>query len=738
MPVRLPELPIFDSSPLHSAQMSPQAASAPARALGEVAQGIADLGHAFASHAEEVQARENATLELETRSGWRREAGELEIALQQEPDLAKRRQRMEEFLRNKEGELDTLGLPPAVNDRLRPQFSQFAEELILGTNRDIATESTRRAGIAFKTDVDEASRTGNRTAYEQSKETARDAGILDPESERRLDLSFDAELQAREALADIDADPWGASQVLHSPDAASTYPRLSPDQFESLRRQAEGKANAYKADFWNRVLNNAMNEAPERAVISKTDLGALAEQGLIDADQRASYLRAWHGDTEPAFDPVAYSQAFGAVASYMPQDDPTGAGLANLRTELATLPLPKAHLRELSERLDERLKPEPKKGSHRLASDWAKVTQAKFDNGAFGEWYTYKDHDDDPRTMDRKVINPGEFATALATQRRFTDAWDAYLRNAPENLEAATAQKTYDELFESIVIDDDDGPEASGVIPPAPPAGDLAPDVDKALGVPVAPSPAAETGKETSALRTFGGIPIVPAGSYFRNAVPTVFGSNRDPNDNGLSAFGGTTGTGGREGVAIPEKILQAYFPGRSKDWIGDNARVVVKTADGRQGVFRVADLGTAEWVWKKNGRPTLDLTEGAARQLGGMPLYKDGKLSGVGGLGPLSFAVTAPGGGLAADLRGITLEQAQDAWWKQANPTSTEQILAGLAATRSAWQEANVPLDDNPPGATPIREPKGAQPAAVPRGPGAVDASLLPEFEEDADQLPE
>ena len=171
-----------------------------------------------------------------------------------------------------------------------------------------------------------------------------------------------------------------------------------------------------------------------------------------------------------------------------------------------------------------------------------------------------------------------------------------------------------------------------------------------------------------------------------------MFGGTSDPADNGLSAFGGTTGVGGKEGVAIPHDVLKATFPGKDKAWLKKNVRVAVRTADGRKAVMPVADLGTAEWVWEKNGRPTLDLTPGALKQLGGSVIYDSaGKMTGVRGIENLSFALTTDNAGVEADLSRMTWKDASAAWFKDKRPTAPEQIASGLAALRTAWNTAQM-----------------------------------------------
>lgn len=112
-------------------------------------------------------------------------------------------------------------------------------------------------------------------------------------------------------------------------------------------------------------------------------------------------------------------------------------------------------------------------------------------------------------------------------------------------------------------------------------------------------------------------------------ATATVFGGQNDPEDNGLSAFGGPTGSGGREGVAIPAKVLQQTIGGTKSDW--ERAGAEVTLADGTKTVLPIADLGTAERIWERNQGPTLDLTPGAVGSLGGAVITdRNGRQTGV------------------------------------------------------------------------------------------------------------
>jgi len=138
--------------------------------------------------------------------------------------------------------------------------------------------------------------------------------------------------------------------------------------------------------------------------------------------------------------------------------------------------------------------------------------------------------------------------------------------------------------------------------------------------------------------KTFAGFPVQ---AKYSGARSSVFGGPNDAEDNGLSAFGGKTGRGAKNGVAIPEAILREVVGDRS---LWPQTKVAVSTPDGRREVFEVVDLGTSEFVWKDHGKPTLDFTEEAAEKMGGKVIYNSkGKLVSVTGIDDFEFEIIPP-----------------------------------------------------------------------------------------------
>jgi len=117
---------------------------------------------------------------------------------------------------------------------------------------------------------------------------------------------------------------------------------------------------------------------------------------------------------------------------------------------------------------------------------------------------------------------------------------------------------------------------------------------------------------------TFGGVPIRAVDQWYESARGTVFGGGSDPEDNGIGAFGFRTGTGGREGVAIPQRVM-AELTGTNDKSVHRQYKVEVLNRDtGERAVFEIVDRGPSERIWQRAGRAVVDLTEGAVAELGG------------------------------------------------------------------------------------------------------------------------
>jgi hypothetical protein len=685
-------LPGLQATSINAAPINPNAVAAPAEALGSVAQAIAGVGEDFHQVAVQTQKLENARILSAKRMELGSEYSKLQLDLENDPDPDSRIARTREFFSGFKGRFDSEELAPAVRNELLNHFDGFASNAVIQQGADSARLAKKRTGLQLTNEHDLAVQRGDKAGAYSVLDRAVEAGVLLPEEAVARKRDVDFKLTYNTFVADIDADPLGAEKMLNDPAFLKNNPLITREAAYSLQRRAEKQANRYRSDFANDIIISGNNPTPE-------DLAKMEEFGQIDKGTHARWLTNIRTDKpSPVADPAIYEEVYGLIMGYDPAKDPSGRGEAALRNRIASESLPPGDIKVLNEKLSDRIKPDSAskpKNVHEAA--FASKIGTDFTRGDFGKYRFPVDHDNDPATAPITPINRDEYDKAWKLRGRFTDQWRATIAGMPED---ATFEQVHS-AFEALKTSFKDQK----------PLPDLNFSAPKQL--PFDPNAVYQSlpGKRTS----FGGASVKPPGISYQGAAATVFGGPRDPDDNGRSAFGGATGEGGKEGTAIPKALLESKFPGKDYDWLSKNVRTVVRGPDGVAHSLPVVDLGTAEWVWARNGRPTLDLTPGAAKQVGGKVIYKNGKLSTVEGLDSLDFSVVSIDTG-KVPLEGTSWPDVREAWFKTNKPTSNEQVANSLIALRDTWARAqmNVPQNTKPK-TIPLSPPGTRRPASLP-----------------------
>lgn len=670
--IRLPEIPGLQPTQINAPQVNPRAAAAPAQQLGTLAESIAGVSEQFHDHAVQLQKIENARILSEKRQQLAQGYADFQIELQKDPDPASRIQKTRDWLTQAKGSMDTENLAPAVRDQLTGHFENFATSAVIRQAEDSSRLAIRRAGLTFQNEMDQAQRTNDRPTAERVIQAARDSGAILPEEADKALRQFDEVSAYNAHQSIIRENPIDAERDLESPDFLKKNPNITPDAYNSLRRQAAQEANNYRADFVNDLIISGKNPTEQ-------DLAEMESRGLLDKSTHARWLTKIREAPVAEIDPAIYEQTYTQIMGYDPKADPSGIGISRLRQWIGSQHLPTKAIQELNDRLTERINPATEKDPANSAGFASKIS-TDFNRGDFGKYRFPVDHDNNPATEPIFQINREEYDKAWKLRGQFSEQWRQQLASMPKDPTFDQINTAYEALKKSF---QDKKP---------------LPDLQFSKPSPPVFDPQKLYQSTTPPSGTFGGQPVKPAGEPYTGAAATIFGGKNDPADNGRSALGGTTGPGGREGTAIPEKLLSAKFPGKDKQWISDNVRTVVRDSQGIAHVLPVADYGTAEWVWKRNGRPTLDLTEGAAKQLGGEPVYQNGKLTGVRGIDALDFSVVSIDTG-GADLGSLSWQDAKAAWFQHNRPQSYQAADNSLLALREAWTAARAenpqPLDD-------------------------------------------
>lgn len=711
MPVPYIPIPSLRGTALNMPTPTAGALAAPAAALGQVARGIADMGGALGQHAERVQGLENAYQESEVRQRISADMAELNQQLANNSDPASYMPLLEKSLAKQKTYLDDQSLSPIVREKLAFHFEVISSDARIRTGAAAAGMTAKRAQLAINNELEAAATYGNREAYTQAVTRGVDAGIILPEQADTLNTNFEQRATYDTLVKAIEADPMGASEQLNSETISEQYPHLTPENHERLKKYAVQQSNNAKAESWEQIVLSSM----DGAVLSKDDVLQMAKDGDISPAQAASYINTYLGPTPPAFDPIIFDDAHKAIASYDPAKDETGAIRAQMAAQIATLPLPPESIRELTKQFKAKQDsssdtPETNKD---LRTEFNSRLETEWDSEAFGNWFDYDSADfttpaGEKKSFTHKVISQKDFVTALAFKLKTQRAFNAWLSQQPDGLDPLEAEKKYNEI-KGKALDGISMPDLAPTLAPMPtfddvdeytnpdgspsvlPTSDTTESRTNLDGTQSTPLPPAPTDTTTSRIGTFGGQPIQPAGRFYKNAATSVFGGNTDPADNGLSANGGSNNA--FPGVAIPEKMLKATFPGKSKQWFFDNVKIVVEADNGRKITVPLVDYGTAEWVTQREGRHKLDLNPKAVAALGGQLIYKNGVLKAHSGFTNVNFALTTAKAG-KLDPKTSSIDEMKAEWFKDKRPRHPEQIRSGLSALYDEFYRNQLPAD--------------------------------------------
>jgi hypothetical protein len=618
----LPPTRYINAGPM-PAQANPASAMAAGRATEGLGKAVSGVAEQQFSVLEKVRQVKEAGAMNAFMANLDEEAGRFAIELAQRHDTdnwpGDWKERVDDMRERAKG----LGLSPEAMAKLDNQFTSWSSQRAISFETQAATKALGMARMQSNTALEHAMARND----EEAVRRVLDSGIYNPAEEDKILM----ELQRRSAVFDyerrIDADPLQAERDLRSPEFLEGNPALTAQDAENLARRAEQRANRFRDDFANDIIISG--EIP-----SEEDLAEMEKKGLISKITHAQWLLKLRGASEGAADPAPdsalYNEIFSRIVQYDPQDDENLKLKADLRHLISGVDLPAEHKKALNEKLEKRIS-EAGQPMSEYESRYSKKIEADFRRGDFGNYRYPFDHDNNPATAPIIRTNPEEYEKAWRLSGEFSDAWRGIFAGLPADADAKVVGAAYDELKKSFLERtpppdiDFGGPEVDLPFNPDEVYQNLLPSDEGGMD-PGAPGVLPPLPSPSGGNPSFGGVPLMPAGIPYKGAVGTVFGGSRDPNDNGTSAYGGPTGTDGREGAAIPQAVLAELFPrkpGESDDerkrYEVENLRVVVRNRNGVYHTLPLADRGTAEEVWRRNGRATLDLTEGAVRRVGGL-----------------------------------------------------------------------------------------------------------------------
>lgn len=654
MPIRLPQLGTVSTPQMSSVRMpgiaprppdlqmpvsdmrvSARDMAAPFAALAEFGGNLAGFGDKLANIANDLKTVERRNTLDDISLSAKEIFGQLEIDAANDPDPRNLMPKFEGAAAKVESlllsrEMDPVTRREATNhvqglrQTYRVRFATSAATGMLSQAKGVADHNTQRFMSLGQ--------------FDEAKDSvgALPDSIMPPDKKAEALWKIDQAAIDSEALQFTAQNPRAAREWLSQTDETGAYinaASLPVERRLQLIGHAERETNRDKAEFFDSMIGR-WNEGNAPSI---PEVLAAQSEGKIDPQNAYTLIKRLEAENPPPDDPALVGEtirrieAFDPARDYGDNDREKTALLQTIGTQFSP-----ARQKTLMARLREKLGGNP---TNPYAGRIHEFMERKRTQGAFGEYHTtvtetVTDEFGLPSTVQRRKVDPAAYDAAQQKYFEALSRVDAFL--ATPEAAKLDATSLFREVRKMLPRDPAEARAANSILgrgasfAPLKPTGPLARsrmlfgDTD-------------EEEAEEGPVGTFGEVPIPPMGGTFQGASGSVYGGKNDPNDKGINHLGERTGPGGVEGVAIPQKVMEAYgFPEATDT---KAVRVVVRNG-ANVTVLPVVDRGTAEDLVEEKGKFVLDFTEGAAKAAGGRPIIKDGLLKGVSGLDSIEFAI--------------------------------------------------------------------------------------------------
>jgi GH24 family phage-related lysozyme (muramidase) len=353
MPVRVTEIPGFQSQQINSPGMSGRDPGA--QALGSLAQSVANVSDELGAHAQSLQKVENGRSISEARQNLAKDYAAFQIDNQKVTDPSERIAKADAFLSSQKANFDQPGFNPYVRDTLTAHYDEFATRAFISAREDAANLEIKRAGIALTNEITAAEDANDPVRHTRALDTAEHAGVILPEQRMALENSFKKKAQERITTDAILSDPdlW----LTENPKPKPNQPRSEWERYQSM---AKSKFREETAETSGQILDGIASKdinTPEQIEKLAGNLRPTARQHLLDTLAARDNAARQAELRSPEVQNQIIGQTVAKLDAYQPNGDNFDAGYVEIDSMLRQLP-PSAIRDELQKTLDTKRKDE--------------------------------------------------------------------------------------------------------------------------------------------------------------------------------------------------------------------------------------------------------------------------------------------------------------------------------------------------------------------------------------------
>lgn len=347
--IRLPNVPGLSNTAVNAPGANPNVARQPGQAMGRLAGAIGAVSQNLVETGIRAQQLENARKESEMRMQLNKDYSNFQIELQKDPDPESRIKKVNDFFANRQAQMDTTDMPPALRDSFRNHFDQFATNGIIQTTEGAAKLAGQRARLALDNELDAAITAGDEASFNDALSRYQATGDALPEEIQKIRTQGMQKIQMNQTLDMIEADPLGWTE---SNPRDKRPKNIDPITWDRLHDRATAEQRALTIETGKDV-----QDAIITGDITSDDEIEQASQGLRpkDVQELKEFRMRWNDDLrkKQRLEPEYQDKVVGEFSRTLSQWAPAGEGMdavgLKLRALIQELP-PGSPIREELER----------------------------------------------------------------------------------------------------------------------------------------------------------------------------------------------------------------------------------------------------------------------------------------------------------------------------------------------------------------------------------------------------
>lgn len=394
-------IPSVQRAPYAGAMVDVNAAQAPARALGAVAEGLGEVAGVVNEFGQRVKRAKDMADWVRAQNVMREEQAAFEAWTETQQDESRWAEENERRVAQARGKLGQLNLSRDMQGRIDAAFEDWAGQRRVQVTNQAARRTAENAHIELTTAIKQYADAGNMIGVEELIREGSTLGMWSDAEANAMRSKMNERAAIMQANRTITQDPTTALEMLNQRSDAGGW-EFWGELDENMRRSLMVEARREIETLHSTTIRELMYRRGQGEVLRTDELQALVDSNRMTPQQMKNIMleQRRSGDDQAVLVDVA--RVYQMADAYNPGHDPLLT--QQLEIETAALSLPPRFRDRALRRLDRAINGDQGSGSAAVAND---VFRQAYAAGAFGDTTkvgnTFLDQDAAARASRRMV-----------------------------------------------------------------------------------------------------------------------------------------------------------------------------------------------------------------------------------------------------------------------------------------------------------------------------------------------